>query len=98
MIEDFGNKIASDIWTSDFSNKLPDEFHERAKALLSIMHGTSSLEELQVRGSPPAVRLHKLRGKFQGRWAIDITKISAWRITFEFEGGKFFDVKIEDYH
>jgi plasmid maintenance system killer protein len=37
-------------------------------------------------------------GKQKGEWAIDIHKISGWRITFRFEQSEFTDVKVEDYH
>lgn len=98
MIENFGNKIARDIWEKDESSKLPVALHERAKALLTIMYSVSDLKELSARGEPPALRLHKLKGDRKGDMAIDIDKTSGWRITFRFENGKFLNVKIENYH
>jgi proteic killer suppression protein len=98
MIENFGNRIAKDIWEKEFSKKLPNELSERAKALLTIMHATSNLSELRAKGEPPSLRLHQLKGDRSGQLAIDINKTSGWRITFRFENGKFLDVKIEDYH
>lgn len=70
--------------------------HRRAKVLLTIMHATDRLDDLQVKGQPPALRLHKLKGSMKGHWAIAID--GPWRITFKFESGEFIDVKIEDYH
>ena len=32
----------------------------------------------------PNYRLHPLKGKMQGRWAIDVS--GAWRLTFEVDG------------
>ena len=33
----------------------------------------------------PGFRLHPLKGKMQGLWAIDVSK--NWRITFDFQDG-----------
>ncbi len=98
MIENFGNNIAKNIWERNTSSKLPREHHERAKALLTIMHAVDTLNELKVKGEPPALRVHPLKGDRRGTFAIDINKTSGWRITFKFENGKFLDVAIEDYH
>ena len=56
------------------------------------------MEELKIEGFPPSVRLHPLKGSRKGQYAIDINKISGWRITFKFENNTFCEVKIEDYH
>lgn len=98
MIENFGNKIAQDIWEKDASLKLPADLHERAKALLTIMYNVSDLDDFKAQGQPPALRLHPLKGERKGDLAIDITKTSGWRITFQFKNGKFHNVAIEDYH
>ena len=44
----------------------------------------------------PGFRLHPLKGKLQGLWAIDVSK--NWRITFQFENGDVYIVNYEDYH
>ncbi len=98
MIENFGNKIAQDIWEKNSSSKIPSEYHERAKALLTIMYNVSNLNELKAKGEPPALRLHKLKGDRQDDLAIDVDKTSGWRVTFRFANGKFLNVKIENYH
>lgn len=97
MIVDFGNKVASDIYHNGRSSKLPRELWERAYLLLDIMDNVDSIEDLKRRGQPPSLRPHKLKGDKRGRMAIDITKLSGWRITFIYDG-EFKQVKIEDYH
>ena len=91
-------KIAEDIWNNGFSSKIPRALHLRAKALLQVMYTTSTLDDLKNKGHPPDVRLHSLKHDRKGEMAIDINKISGWRITFQFKTGVFFDVGIEDYH
>ena len=41
-------------------------------------------------------RLHPLKGKLKGIWAVDVT--ANWRITFRFEGKDVCNVNFEDYH
>ncbi len=62
------------------------------------MDAASSLDELQRKGFPPSLRLHKLKGDRKNEFAIDINKISGWRITFVFRDSDFYDVKIENDH
>lgn len=99
MIENWGNKIAQDIWERGASPKIPREIHLRARVLLNIMNSTDSLKDLRIKGEPPGLRLHQLKGERKGEWAMDIVnKTCPWRIVFKFKSGKFLDVKIEDYH
>jgi toxin HigB-1 len=98
VIKEFGNKIAFDLFHIGKTKKLPFELWQRAIFLLDIMDAVTSLDELQKKGFPPSIRLHKLKGNRKNEFAIDINKISGWRITFIFKDNDFFDVKIENYH
>lgn len=96
MIVSFGNKIARDIWEKDESKSLPKELWIRSKALLTIMYNTSVIEDLKIRGQPPDIRLHKLKGDRKDYWSVTIKL--PWCITFRFKNGEFHDVVIENYH
>jgi len=96
MIQNFANKIAQDIWEDNKSKSLPQELWIRAKALLTIMHSTSTLDDLKIRGQPPNIRLHKLKGDRKDQWSVTIKL--PWCITFQFRNGEFHKVKIENYH
>ena len=96
MIVNLSNKIVRDIWEKDKSKSLPKELQARAKALLTIMRSTSDLEDLKIKGQPPNIRLHKLRGNRKQYWNVTISL--PWCITFRFKNGEFLDVKIENYH
>jgi proteic killer suppression protein len=96
MIRNFDNKIAKEIWETDSSKTLPREHWLRAKALLTIMHATSHLNDLKIKGQPPSIRLHKLQGSRKDEWSVTIKL--PWCITFKFKNGEFVDVKIENYH
>ncbi|MCK5799900.1 MAG: type II toxin-antitoxin system RelE/ParE family toxin [Deltaproteobacteria bacterium] len=96
MITQLSNKIARDIWETDSSRRLPRDLWLRAKALMTIMHHTSTLDDLKIRGQPPTIRLHKLTGDRKGFWSVTIKL--PWCITFVFKNGEFSNLRIENYH
>lgn len=98
MIENFGNKTAADIFHKGESKSLPRKHWKRAMFLLDVMEAVDDLSNLKLKGQPPNLHLHKLKGNMDGRFAIDSHKKDGWRITFKNNQGKFEDVKIEDYH
>ncbi len=96
MITSFSGKVAKDIWEQNQSKSLPRNLWSRAKALLTIMYTTSSIDDLKIKGQPPDIRLHKLKGDRKESWSVTIKL--PWCITFKFKNGEFSDVKIENYH
>jgi toxin HigB-1 len=96
MIANFSNRIAEEIWEASSSKGLPKDLWLRAKALLTIMHSTSTIEDLKIKGQPPNIRLHKLKGDRKDQWSVTVKL--PWCITFKFKNGEFSDVKIENYH
>ena len=96
MIRNFANRAANEIWESDRSKAFPADLWIRSKALLTIMHGTTQLNDLKIKGQPPSIRLHKLKGNRRDKWSVTIKL--PWCITFKFKNGEFLDVKIENYH
>lgn len=96
MITSFSGKVAKDIWERNQSNSLPREHWIRAKALLTTMHATSSIDDLIIKGQPPDIRLHKLKGDRREYWSVTIKL--PWCITFKFRNGELSEVKIENYH
>jgi len=96
MITSLKGKVAKDIWTTNQSKTLPRKLRLRAKALLTIMHATTTLDDLRIKGQPPSIRLHKLRGDRRDYWSVTIKL--PWCITFKFKNGEFSDVAIENYH
>lgn len=46
--------------------------------------------------SAPGWRLHPLKGKLQGHWAVMVS--GNWRLTFTFEGEDAVFVDYQDYH
>ena len=98
MIKSLGNKVAQDIWEMNFSKNLPRNLHVRAKALLQIMNATTDIGDLKIKGQPPNIRLHKLKGDLKNYWSLTLSNVSPWRIIFRYKNGEFEDIKIVDYH
>ena len=96
MIVSLRGKVAKDIWTANQSKTLPRDLWIRAKALLTIMHATTTLDDLRIQGEPPNIRLHKLRGDRRDYWSVTIKL--PWCIAFKFQNGEFSEVMIENYH
>ena len=96
MIQDFGNKVAQDVFdgiNSRYSRKLPRPLHPKAQRLLDQMNAAPTLEFLKI---PPGNRLEKLSGSLEGEWSLRIN--DQWRIVFRWEKNNAWDVKILDYH
>ena len=96
MIVSLEGKVAKDIWSTNKSKSLPRDLWMRAKALMTIMHSTNSLDDFKIKGGPPIIRPQKLKGDRKDYWSI-VIKLP-WCITFKFNDGKFSEVKIENYH
>ena len=96
MIISLRGKVAKDIWTTNQSKTLPRDLRIRAKALLTIMHATTTLDDLRIQGEPPCIQLHKLRGDRRDYWSVTIKL--PWCITFKFKNGEFSEVMIKNYH
>ena len=96
MIRSFGNRTTQEVWETGESKSIPKDLWIRAKALMTIMHATSTLDDLKIKGQPPNIRLHKLKGDRKDHWSVTIRL--PWCITFRFKDGEFSEVKIENYH
>ncbi|MEE8058467.1 MAG: type II toxin-antitoxin system RelE/ParE family toxin [Pseudomonadales bacterium] len=96
MIVNFKGRVAKDIWEHNRSKSLPKESWIRAKALLTIMHSTQTIDDLRIKGQPPNIRLHKLHGDRKDYWSVTIKL--PWCITFKYKTGEFSSVCIENYH
>ena len=64
----------------------------RIRDRLTFLHTATCIEDMDL----PGYRLHELKGKLAGHWAIDIS--GNWGISFKFERGDAYVVNYEDYH
>lgn len=65
---------------------------KRLRLQLAALDTAFSIDDLDL----PGFRLHPLKGKQAGRWAITVN--GNWRMTFEFRDGDAYVLDYEDYH
>jgi proteic killer suppression protein len=92
MITGFRHKGLKLFFEDDDPRRLPPELVDRIRTVLSFLDVAASPGDMQQ----PSFRLHPLKGKLKGAWAVSVR--ANWRITFRFEGRDAFDVDFVDYH
>ena len=65
---------------------------DRLRMLLAALDTAQSIQDMNV----PGFKLHPLKGRLKGRWAISVS--GNWRLTFEFRDGDVHLLDYEDYH
>ena len=60
---------------------------------LLVLDGAARLEDLLV---PSGNRLERLKGRLAGRYSIRVN--DQHRVTFQWENGNAYEVRVEDYH
>jgi proteic killer suppression protein len=96
MIENFGNRLAEDLFFDRQSRKtrsFPSELRRPARRKLLYLHDASELGDLRV---PPGNRLESLKGEWRGFYSIRIN--DQWRVVFRWQGGHAAEVRLVDYH
>lgn len=92
MIESFRHKGLKKLYEDDDRSRLPPELVERIRDILAALDAATTIEGLDR----PSLRLHPLKGKLKGFWAITVR--ANWRIVFRFRDGTAYDVDFLDYH
>lgn len=99
MIKTFGNQGTSDIFygvDSKAARKVcPPAVWPVAVRKLDAIHAAGSLDDLR---SPPANRLHPLKGSLEGYWAIRVN--DQYRVIFVWAPAErnAYQVEVTDYH
>ena len=92
MIESFRHKGLKRLYEQDNRSKLPPDMVERIMVILAALDAAGTITAMER----PSFRLHRLKGKLRGFWAVTVRANS--RIVFRFEDGQAFDVDFVDYH
>jgi proteic killer suppression protein len=96
VIVSFADQATEDVYhgvSSKAARKLPKELWERIRDKLDLLNASQTIDDLRA---PPANRLEKLRGKWQGFYSIRANE--QYRIVFRFEAGHCSAVQCIDYH
>jgi proteic killer suppression protein len=68
------------------------DHRKKVRMQLAALDTATTIEDMDI----PGFRLHPLKGRRSGVWAIDVR--GNWRLTSRFEDGQVHDLDYEDYH
>lgn len=91
-IASFRHKGLKRLYDADDASKLPADMLARIRLILTALDAAETMRDMEQ----PTFRLHQLKGKLRGLWAVTVR--ANWRITFRIEAGSVSDVDFVDYH
>jgi len=92
MIKSFKHKGLQKFYETGNTSGIQPAHGNKLRIRLTALDTAIVLNDIDL----PGFRLHPLKGKMQGFWAIDVSK--NWRITFKFIDGDVYIINYEDYH
>ena len=96
MIQSFADETTADLFrerNTRLARRIPREVWRAAQRKLKLLDAAARLEDLVV---PAGNRLELLRGRQAGRHSIRVNE--QYRVTFRWENGHAYEVRVEDYH
>ena len=92
MIRTIRHKGLQRFYATGVSSGVQPIHAVRLRMLLAALDTAQSIQDMNV----PGFKLHPLKGRLKGRWAISVS--GNWRLTFEFRDGDVHLLDYEDYH
>jgi proteic killer suppression protein len=96
VIRSFADDTTADLFhgrNSKPARRIPRDIRPVARRKLDRVNAAAALSFL---ADPPSNRLEALKGDQAGRHSIRVN--DQYRVTFRFEAGDAFEVRVEDYH
>jgi proteic killer suppression protein len=96
VIQSFGDEATADLFrqrNSRSSRRIPRKLWRSVQRKLKLLDAVARLDDLAV---PAGNRLELLKGDQAGRHSIRVS--DQYRITFRWENGNAYEVRVEDYH
>jgi len=96
VIRSFGDETTADLFrerNSRSARRIPHELWRIVQRKLKLLDAAGRLDDLAV---PAGNRLELLKGDLAGRHSIRVN--DRYRITFRWENGNAYEVRVEDYH
>ena len=96
MIQSFGNETTADLFrerNTRAARRIPGELWRVAQRKLKALDVAARLGDLAI---PAGNRLEGLKSDQVGRYSIRIN--DQYRVTFRWEQGHAYEVRVEDYH
>ena len=92
MIISFKHRGLKALYEGRTARRVAQSHVQKLKDILAILDRTRGPEGMSL----PGLRLHPLKGKLSGHYAVWVS--GNWRVTFRFEDGHATDVDYVDYH
>ena len=92
MIKSFKHKGLEKFFTKGSMAGINAAHATKISDRLAFLHAAITIEDMDK----PGYRLHSLKGRLKGHWAVDV--FGNWRIVFKYEDGDAYVVNYEDYH
>jgi proteic killer suppression protein len=92
MIVSFKHRGLKRFYETRDRSGINPNYAERIQLILYDLEAADCIEYMRR----PGYRLHALKGPYAGYYAIDVS--SNWRIIFQMNSGKVFDIDLLDYH
>ena len=92
MIKGFRHRGLERCFLKGTTAGIQAKHEKRIRLILGRLQASTSPRDMDL----PGLRLHPLKGKRKGAWAVSVS--GNWRITFLFDGVDAMDVDYEDYH
>jgi len=92
MIKSFKHKGLQKFFETGSTAGIQAAHKKKLKMRLIALDTATEIRDMDL----PGFRLHPLKGKMEGLWAIHVS--GNWRITFKFKDDNVFIVNYKDYH
>lgn len=92
VIRKIRHKGLKKLYEDDSAAKVNPDHAGKLRRILARLDAASGPQDMNL----PGYRLHKLKGKLEGYWSVEVS--GNWRVIFRFEGGHATDVDFVDYH
>lgn len=93
MIEKFRHKGLELFFRTGNTSGIQSAQAKRLRLILTALNQALTIRDVNL----PGLRLHPLRGRRKGFWAV-VSVSGNWRVVFRIEDGVVFDVDLVDYH
>ncbi len=96
MIQSFADETTVDLFrerNARHARRIPRDLWRQAQRKLKALDVAARLQDLKV---PAGNRLERLKGRRAGQYSMRIS--DQYRVTFRWEGGHAYEVRVEDYH
>jgi proteic killer suppression protein len=96
VIQSFADEATADLFrerNTRAARRIPRELWRSAQRKLKALDVAARLEDLLI---PAGNRLERLKGHQAGRHSVRIN--DQYRMTFRWEQGHAYEVRVEDYH